>query len=215
MIISIGVQCTIASLKKDILKISSPTYPFDWMLTSPKFVFEMLELLLDKRMDISELVRNHFFICDKRATFIRCEDHVSNDDGKCLYNTKYNVIFPHDTYSETTIAKYIRRFERLKDIILTSTDELRFVYCSQSSLDSGNFTVDGKEVIFDVYYYLSKIYELIGKHRINYKMIVFDAVNVDDSKSLNENISLILINKCNNIGQLLNQLHDFKSNMID
>jgi len=46
MIISIGLQCTNATLKNEIKK--TPTLPFDWMFATPSFVFEMLELLLKK-----------------------------------------------------------------------------------------------------------------------------------------------------------------------
>jgi hypothetical protein len=60
IIIPIGIQCTNAIFKKDINK-SSRTLPFDWMFATPKFVFEMLELLLDRDMNINELVEKHFF----------------------------------------------------------------------------------------------------------------------------------------------------------
>ena len=46
MIISIGLQCSTASFIDDIQK--TYTLPFDWMFANPSFVFEMLELLLEK-----------------------------------------------------------------------------------------------------------------------------------------------------------------------
>jgi len=65
MIISIGLQCTNYIYKKNF----KPSYflPFDLMFATPSFVFDMLELLLKKNMDIELLVREHFFYCKKRA----------------------------------------------------------------------------------------------------------------------------------------------------
>ena len=46
IIIPIGIQCTNATFKNEINKTQS--LPFDWMFANPSFVFEMLELLLEK-----------------------------------------------------------------------------------------------------------------------------------------------------------------------
>jgi hypothetical protein len=209
IIIPIGIQCSSATFKNEIEK--THTFPFDWMFATPSFVFEMLVLLLEKNMNIEELVKNHFYICEKRANINGLENYYTCDDGFALYNTKYNVIYPHDTYSIETINKYIRRFERLKDIILNSTEDLYFIYTSQSSLEIGNFTIDGNIIINDVYVYLSKIYKLIGNFRNNYKMILFDAIqNEDNIESLYENIILIRLNRCNSWIELLPQMREYK-----
>ena len=138
------------------------------------------------------------------------EHYYTCDNGSALYNTKYNVIFPHDENNVDTINKYIRRFERLKDIILNSSEQLNFIYTSQSSLENGNFTIDGNTIINNVYVYLSKIYKLIAKFRNNYKIILFDAIQEDSIELLHENIILYKLNKCNNWGELLHQMRNFK-----
>jgi hypothetical protein len=211
MIIPIGLQCTTGAFKKEFEK--EHTLPFDWMFATPSFVFEMLELLLEKNININDLVKNHFFYCEKKANVNSFEHYYTCDNGFALFNTKYNVIFPHDENNIDTINKYIRRFERLKDIILNSTECLCFIYISQSSLESGNFTIDGNIVINDVYGYLSKIYKLISKFRNNYKIILFDTILEEQISLLDENINLIKLNKCNSWGELLPQIreHDFFS----
>jgi hypothetical protein len=209
MIIPIGLQCTTSTFKNCIKK--TYTLPFDWMFATPSFVFEMLELLLENNINIEDLVKNHFFYCDKKANFNGYEHYYTCADGFALLNSKYNVIFPHDEYKIDNINKYIRRFERLKDIILNSTECLYFIYASQSSLESGNFTIDGNIVVNDVYVYLSKIYKLIGKFRKNYKLILFDAIQEEQIALLDENITLIKLNKCNYRDQLVPQMmeHNF------
>ena len=213
IIIPIGVQCSTATFKHEI--VNTHTLPFDWMYATPKFVFEMLELLLLKNINIEELVKNHFFYCEKKAKLIRLEHYYTCDNGAAFYNTKYDVIFPHDDNSIETINKYVRRFERLKDIILNSSEDLFFIYTSQSSLESGNFTIDGNIIIKDVYIYLSKIYELIGNFRNNYKMVLFDTIQEEDVEILNTNIILCKLDRCDNwndgiIRQMRNYINLFK-----
>ena len=206
MIIPIGIQCSTAVFKNEIGK--THTLPFDWMFATPSFVLTMLELLLEKNINIEDLVKNHFLYCEKRANLNGFEHYYTCDNGFALYNTKYNVIFPHDENNIDTINKYIRRFERLKDIILKSTERLYFIYTSQSSLECGNFTIDGNIVINDVYVYISKIHNLIGKFRNNYKIVLFDAIQEEPIELLDENIKLLKLNKCNSWSELVPQMRE-------
>ena len=205
IIIPIGIQCTNAHILKNN-NIRFHSFPFDWMFSTPKFIFEMLELLLENNISIDDLVKNYFFYCDKKANVYQYEHYHTCDNGACLYNSKYNVIFPHDNYNTETIDKYIRRFERLKDIIINTKEELCFLYISPSSSKNGNFTIDGKIVLHDVFLYLSKIYNIIGKHNNNYKMIIFDTLKEESKELLNENICVYELNECDKWDYLLNQI---------
>ena len=205
MIIPIGIQCLNATLKKRIGK-NDPTLPFDWMLSNPKFIYEILILLLDTNMDIKNIVEKHFFYCDKKANYSEIEHYYTDINGFALYNSKYDVIFPHDIYNDETIYKYIRRLERLKDLILNSKDKLIFIYSSQSSVDKGNFTIDKRIIVSDVYIYLSKIYNLINKYNNNNKMIVFDSIFNEEIENLDKNIILYKMESCNSWDELLNKI---------
>lgn len=134
------------------------------------------------------------------------EAYYTHSNGFALYNSKYDVIFPHDKNSEENKMKYIRRLSRLKDFILNSNEKLVFIYSSQSSLKSGNFTIDGRVVIKNVYSYLTKIYDLINMYNNNNKMIVFDSILNEDKNKLNEKITLYEMKTCNHWGELLNQI---------
>jgi hypothetical protein len=207
IIIPIGVQCSSAIFKNEMEKTKS--LPFDWILSNPKFVFEMLVLLIEQNMNIEELVINHFFYCEKTANVNRPEHYYTCHNGDALYNTKYNVLFPHDKHNIETIHKYIRRFERLKDIIVNSKEELCFIYISQSSLEDGNFTIDDNIIIKDVYFYLTAIYKLIGNYRDNYKMIVLDAIQEEPIELLDANITVYKLKKCNHWNNLLPQVREY------
>ena len=116
MIIPIGVQCTNKLFKQNI-KLDSETLPFDWMFSSPNFVYKIMYLLLKENMEIEELVRTHFLRYDKNVIWLKPENYCVNEQGYALLNSKYNVIFPHETPKKRTyqenIDKYIRRFKRL------------------------------------------------------------------------------------------------------
>lgn len=214
IIIPIGIQCTNAQFSKNINHSYEPL-PFDWMLSSPKFVFEMLTLLLEENMDVHTLVESHFFNCKLRANISGIENyHITN--GVALYNESYNVIFPYDSNSVETIHKYIRRFKRLKELILTNQEEVCFLYTSPSSPTNGNFTINGNHVVNNAYSYLSKIYDLIGKYRpYTYKMIVFDTLQQEDKDLLKKEIVLCKLNRCNVWTKLLPQMNAFVHLFVD
>lgn len=207
LIIPIGLQCTSSTFKIEIQKTHS--YPFDWMFATPKFVFEMLVLLLEENMDVEQLVRDHFFCCDKKADSKIIEYYYTCEDGFALYNTKYKAIFPHDHLTEEDINKYIRRFNRLKEAILNSSEELYFVYASQCSLRIGNLAIDNEYIVNDVYIYLSKIYRLIGQFRSNYKMVLFDAIQNEPLEYLDSNIVLCKLNSCSHWNHLVPQMKNY------
>ena len=203
-IIPIGIQCSNKGFKNSIQQ--SPTLPFDWMFSTPKFVLEILTLLLEKNMDTEEIVRCHFFYCDKTANMIAHENYFEVENGNILYNSKYNVIFPHDVNDEATVIKYIRRMERLKDLILNSPEELYFVYSSQSSLGPGNFTINGNKILTNVYSDISKIYKLISNYRTNYKVTIFDTIQEEDPTELVPNIVLYKLSSCNSWFEVVQQM---------
>jgi hypothetical protein len=163
-------------------------------------------------MEITNLVTEEFFLIDKNASLSTVEHYTSHYEKGCPYNSKYNVIFPHDEYNNETIEKYVRRFIRLRDDIYNLEDSLCFIYISQSSPTNGNFTIDNHNVITNVYYYLNKIYDLLTKHIPSKKFvfIVFDTMNDINEKeeSLNENIKLYPLEKCDNWVHLIPQMEE-------
>lgn len=87
-------------------------------------------------------------------------------------NSKYNVCFPHDNITDRD--KYIRRIQRLKDILLDNDNFIYFMYISVSSLDIGNYTINGIEPIQNLYEYIKLINNILKNIRSTYKIIIFD-----------------------------------------
>jgi hypothetical protein len=183
--ISIGSQCATATVFEN-LGIKKETLPFDWMFSTPKFIYTILKLLMVDKMETSRIVDDHFFCCNKRASVVDGRSrHIMNPAGKTLVNSKYDVCFPHDVPSDR--EKYIRRVERLRSIILDPKNFLYFVYISPSSPSSGNFTINGKEPIQDLRYYLNAIDDILRQFARNYKICVYDTFP-RDVRQLHPNI---------------------------
>ena len=188
--ISIGAQCTTPTLF-DKLGVKKESLPFDWMFSTPEFVYTILRLLLIEKKEIDDIIDNHFFLCDKRATLHDVEHHVLDKTGPVLVNSKYNICFPHDTLSDRD--KYIRRMERLRQIILDKDIFINFVYVAVSSPTNGNYTLDGVAPIKDLYEYIEKIQSILLHVRTNYKIFIFDTNKPSDIK-LSDNMHIASYN---------------------
>jgi hypothetical protein len=159
--IPIGFQCTVPTVLKN-MGLKGSTLPFDWMLSSPKFVYEILCLLLND-MSINELVTDHFFKPSSRTSCLNVEHYFTDPSGIALCNEKYDVIFPHDEYNNDNIEKYIRRFDRLYNLIKHG-ENLVYLYISPSSDVDGNFSIDGRHILSEENEYMIKIYDLIKEN---------------------------------------------------
>ncbi len=169
--ISIGAQCTTSILFEKI-DIKAESLPFDWMFSTPEFVYIILKLLLIDNVDINDIIDNHFFVCDNKAIMTNAEHHILDNNGYVLVNSKYNVCFPHDSLNDRD--KYVRRMIRLKNLILDKNNFINFIYISVSSQTSGNYTLNGISPIKDIYYYIEKINDLLKTIISNYKISVFN-----------------------------------------
>jgi hypothetical protein len=179
--ISIGTQCTTVQLFRE-LGLYNEFLPFDWMISTPEFVYTILKLLLADNTDIDYIVEHHFFACDKRVTLKVPENHVIDPSGSVLFNSKYKVCFPHDDITEK--EKYKRRLVRLKNLLLDKNNYIYLVYTSLSSYSGvGNYTIDNEDIIKDLYQYIHKI-DLILKNIIvdRYKILVFDIAEIKENK---------------------------------
>lgn len=210
MIIPIGVHFTDAVFKREINKESEP-FPFDWMISTPSFVFEMLTLLLEKNIDIRTLVIEHFFRFDKKLRYIGVNENYMTidkndiDPNYIIYNEKYDALFPNVEYNEITINKYIESFDKLKNIILNShpKEELKLIYTSEySSL----VMIDGRNIVTSETDYLLKINNLISKYKNNYKLVIFDTNDDDRTKLKNSNIIIIKIKTENHWSFLIEEM---------
>lgn len=211
--ISIGAQCTTPTLFEK-LQLKKESLPFDWMFSTPQFVYTILKLLLIDKKKIDDIVDNHFFVCDKRAKMQGLEHHIVNENGPILVNSKYKVSFPHDTLSDRN--KYIRRIERLKQILLETDNFLYLVYVSVSSPTNGNYTLDGVEPIQQLYEYIEQINSILKHIRTTYKIIVFDTNKpADIVPSDIAHLMYYDIPKKNDWGQMVPELVSLCNYLID
>jgi len=211
--ISIGSQCTTATLF-DTLQLKKESLPFDWMFSTPQFVYTIIKLLLIDKKEIEDIVDNHLFVCDKTARWYPQEPshYINTADGDVLINSKYNVAFPHDSISNRD--KYARRLERLKNLILDESVNIYFVYVSIPR--DNYFRVNDIEPIQQLYEYIEQINSILKDIRTNYKIIVFDT-NKPSGVIPSDILHLMYydIEKKNSWGELLPELIDKCNNLIN
>ena len=113
-------------------------------------------------------------------------------------------MFPHDNINEK--EKYYKRLERLKKIILDENNFICLVYVSVSSLDSGNYTLDGIEPIKNIYENIEKINKMLKRIRNNFKIVVFDTSKPIEMILLDDNVFVYELNKQNVHDDLMPEL---------
>ena len=202
--ISLGSQCTTPTFF-DRLQLKKKSLPFDWMFSTPQFVFTILKLLLIDTMEIRDIIDTHFFVCDQRAYWTEKEPahYLNATDGDVLINSIYNVAFPHNAVSDR--EKYIRRLERFKQYILDEHNFIYFVYISEPR--PNYFVVNNVEPIQEIYEYMEKIHSIMKEIRTNYKILIFDTNRpVGVKPSDNSYISHYDLEQKNNWTDLLPEL---------
>ena len=187
------------------MNIRSKSLPFDWMISTPEFVYTILRLLLVDNAEIDYIVDTHFFACDKRASLDTQEHYSIDPDGSALFNSKYRVCFPHRLSSPespvTERDKYITRLMRLKELLLDKNNYIYLIYVSLSSYSgTGNYTIDNEDVIKDLYAYIHKIDVLLKNIRVdNYKILVFDVAETKENKIESETTLYVDVQPSSNI----------------
>lgn len=225
--ISFGCQCSTAKLY-ELQNIKGESMPFDWIISSPKVIYEILYVLLIEKMDIIYFVTRYFFTNLLKYKMINinekyiAEHFIADPDGtigvnECYFlNKQFNLLMPHDRYNIIDTVKYIRRFTRLVDILLDPTEEITCIYTSESSPNKGNYTVDNNKVIKDVYHYMNLIYDLLlfNRQKHNTHLIIFDSLLEEDEQTLNPNISLIYVAQQQNWVYMISEIAHYYSYIL-
>jgi hypothetical protein len=145
--IPLGFQCTTAEiLKKTNKRICS--FPFDWIISTPESILELLKIVILPICNIELFVKNEFFKIDNLLSFLKQEEFISHPEGNILFNSKYNLIFPHFKNDNETITKMISRFERLRNYILYQENKIVFLFINR--LVNNNFVVNDNCMKFSI-----------------------------------------------------------------
>jgi hypothetical protein len=144
--IPIGFQCTTAEiLRKTNKRIYS--FPFDWIISTPKSIVDLFSILFHENITVDNFVHDEFFKIDNFLICNKAEEFILNPNGKILFNSKYNLIFPHIENNNETIQKIIRRFNRLKDIVLSTNYYLKFLFINRLVSNNNSYTTQPTDKI--------------------------------------------------------------------
>jgi hypothetical protein len=207
--IPIGFQCTTAEiLKKQKKRICS--FPFDWIISTPESIIKLLTILLDKTTDIKHFVNEEFFKIDGLLHFLKPEEFILHPHGNILFNSKYNLIFPHFQYNVETIEKMIKRFDRLRNYILNSSNKINFLFVNRLITDNNNlndnilkFSINNQKINLNVKNNFTQLNNLLLQYipSDRFKIIIINAVKeISNDYVFDKNINyneIIPINNSN------------------
>jgi hypothetical protein len=133
--------------------------------------------------------------------FIIQEEFIDDIHGNILYNSDYNLIYPHFKNNIETVNKLIDRFGRLRDYILNYNGKLVFLYINRLVNNSNEIVdikktkliINNKYIQFNLIENLSKICLLLDNyiHQDRYIIKVINAVekiNITEMPNLHKNI---------------------------
>lgn len=201
--ILIGSGCSSATLIKQ-KGFRTKSFPFDWILSYPEFVYNIFKSIYTESIQV---VFEHFFDKDNHVInsmptygekinydggnqifeqFVTTENKLGGNVG--LYNRKYSISFPHDfDRSYETNLKYLRRLERLKNLLHNRDIEINLVYISPSSSET-HYGIDGQNITNNnSSIWLNKISSLLEDNGLNFKIHFLDALH--ESQQLHKNIN--------------------------
>jgi Protein of unknown function (DUF3431)/Putative papain-like cysteine peptidase (DUF1796) len=162
--IPIGLQCSVPEGIKRA-KLREYSYPFDWLWTPSKTVYQILEILLNEGIDaaIIYMTTGYTYYVDQSNEHYKSVHHVTN----CQMNAVSGLGVTHFTMDELK-GKLRARFERfLKDI----REDVMLIYADAAN-PYFNYHLDEVKHGLDATEDLKKIYDLLyplnNKIRITY-----------------------------------------------
>lgn len=191
--ISIGFQCY-SHMIAGKLNVRKGSLPYDYILSNPKFIYDSLYSLLVDNCDIETYVKSTFLNISSKGACASTENYYDDPNGKSLINSKSHIIFAHEPASlEDIIPKYVRRFNRLKDLLSEKDANITLIYGSPISKDHIDFTINGTSIIKDTGFYLNKIAELMQGRNKRFRILVFNSYEQIDLNTLHKDVILFNI----------------------
>lgn len=189
-IISLGNNCDVGlALRK--LKLKQQTYPFDWVRSNPKIIYDTLVNGYEKYIQFGNPDGNNYNVSD---------DYQIKDMFACFYKGKKQIPNSHINYygqhfthyidlpSEELKAKFSRYFNRFLDI-LESSNIVIFIHTTENYI-LHKLSRDNKDLYFS---YLKKIAEFIAEKypKLNFKILNLEHNNPyqDTSHIINYNMT--------------------------
>ena len=168
--ISFGLSCPPALSLRE-LNIRKQAYPFDWIVSSPKIIYDILINGKDKYLDFSKQSNEYN---DIKEMFICCDNNLLKLPSywKSSHVNYYNQHFSH--YLDLTTNELKEKMNRYLDRflkILTSKKKIIFIYTAEQAIFHKN-TRDN----LNIYYkYLCKISDYLTKE---YPALDFKILNI-------------------------------------
>jgi len=163
-LISLGTQCNPGTSLR-ALNLKKETYPFDWVRSNSKIIYDVLLNGKDKYLTFDQESSNDYYTKDL--------DSIDFKTTPSTHINHYGQYFTHyrgmDTVAlKATFDKYLNRFFEL----LNSNKKVLFIHTHEEYI----YHKKSRDAKVELYDYLCKINDLLEE---KYPTLKFDIINID------------------------------------
>jgi len=181
-IISLGSNCD-PGLSMRILKIKSETYPFDWVRSNTKIIFDLLQNGKNRYLSFGKKISGDFYLKNLH--------YYTNKNFKKSHVNYYGQHFTHYKNISTNELKnkfnrYIERFFSL----LKSNKKILFIHTNEEYIYHGQ-TRRHRNILYN---YLCKINDILEE---KYPNLDFEIINIDINNRFSNYKKIINLNIVN------------------
>lgn len=177
-LISLGSNCA-PGLSLRILNLKKETYPFDWVRTNSKIIYDVLTNGKDKYLEFNKNTSDDYYIKDIHSfTHKNFNSHVN-------YYGQHFTHYKNLTTSELK-SKYDNYLERFFNL-LNSSKKVLFIHSNEEYIYHKK-SRDDKAILYE---YLCKINDVISE---NYPCFDFEIINIDINNTFENYKNIINLN---------------------
>ena len=178
-IISLGTQCD-PGLSLRTLNLKKETYPFDWVRSNSKIIYDVLLNGRDRYLTFDNEKSNDFYT--------KHLDNLDFKDKKPMHINSYGQYFTH--YTSNSIDELKNKFNRYFDRyfeLLNSNKKVLFIHTHEEY----NYHKKSRDNKVELYNYLCKINDLLKEKYPNLK---FNIINIDINNNFKNYKNIINLN---------------------
>lgn len=164
-IISLGSQCNPALSLRE-LKLKGKTYPFDWITSNSKIIYDVILNGPLKYLTFGGCDENDEYYCGHLSKMVEGNFPTS-------YINMYGMYFTH--YTKISVEELVKKFERYFErffALLESDKHVLFIHSHEEYIYHGKSRND-KNILYD---YLCRINDLLCE---KYSALNFTILNID------------------------------------
>jgi hypothetical protein len=178
-VISLGSNCAPGLTLRDLC-YKQKTYPFDWVRTNAKIIYDVLLNGFDNYLQFNGKVSNDFLLNNLHS--------YTNPHFSKSYVNYYGQHFTHytDISVNELLTKFTRYAERFTEL-LNSNKHILFIHANEEFI----YHKKARDAKYELYEYLCKINDVLTD---KYPLLTFTILNIDIENDCKDYKNIVNIN---------------------